>query len=161
MPVHNRLVTGPDGSINPGGLVNLGAFFPVEIKVPDALAESLTQAGRAVPAPLSGMALIDTGATRTCIHEPLLQQLGLNPIGIAETGTAGGQTRRNVYQAKLEVQGEQWSFAPPGVIGVDLTGQRVALLPNPEPIVALLGRDFLQTGLFVWNGKGGFWSMAI
>jgi hypothetical protein len=35
-----------------------------------------------VPAPQTGQSLIDTGATFTSVHEPLLVALGLQPINV-------------------------------------------------------------------------------
>ena len=161
MPIHNRILLDKSGAPSSAALLEVGAFFSVEITVPKALAASLAQSGSPVPQPQTGMALVDTGATRTCVHEPILQAMGLNPTGTAETGTARGPATQNVYKVDLIFPGRKWEFSPPGVISVDLTGQQLRLRPNPEPVVALLGRDFLQIGLLVWNGPGGLWSFAL
>jgi hypothetical protein len=49
----------------------------VDLDVPPALAASLTAAGQPVPPQRrASLALIDTGATLTCVHEPILTGLG-------------------------------------------------------------------------------------
>jgi hypothetical protein len=152
MPVHNRLIADSSGALSPVGLMNIGAFFSVEVNLPPPLAKQLMDKGQPTPPPITGLALIDTGASRTCIHEPHLQSLGLNPIGVANMGTASGPSQRNIYQAQITCGSPQWTYQPAGVIGVDLSGQNIELHPNPQPLIGLLGRDFLSQGLLIWNG---------
>ena len=45
------------------GLVELGAYFPIEVHVPTQIADVLTKQGSTVPTPVPGVGLIDTGAT--------------------------------------------------------------------------------------------------
>lgn len=91
MSIHNQFVSGPDGSLSPAGLRILGPVMPIEVHVPPAIAEVLTNQSQPIPSPATGMAVIDTGASLTCVHEPILAQLNLNPISVAMMGTAGGQ----------------------------------------------------------------------
>ena len=42
-------------------------------------------------------ALIDTGATRLCLPEPIIEQLGLTPFGNARARTAAGIVDRIIY----------------------------------------------------------------
>jgi hypothetical protein len=42
------------------------------------------------------------------------------------------------------------------VVGVALQGQNV----NGQPLIALVGRDILRQGLFVYSGIGGFFTLA-
>lgn len=37
----------------------------------------------------------------TCVHEPILTGLGLNPIGIVNSGTAKGLVQQSVYPARI------------------------------------------------------------
>ena len=57
-----------------------GPIVPVEISIPSSLAEVYTKENRAIPQPKSGWALIDTGATKSCVDDEVLVQLGVNPI---------------------------------------------------------------------------------
>lgn len=159
MPTHNRFVRDNDGNLSPKGLIQLGAFFPIEIQVPPAIADVLTKQGHPLPSPATGMALIDTGATMTCVDESLLQGLGLKPISVINSGTASGPVQQSVYPGRLYFPSQGWTVDLAGVVGVNLTGQQVPLQP-PQPLVALLGRNFLEHFVFIWNGPGGFWTLS-
>jgi hypothetical protein len=159
MPIYNRLVRDQGGNLSPRGLVNLGAFFPIEIHIPQQIVQILTNTGQPIPKCITGMGLIDTGATSTCVHEAILQGLGLQPVGIVNCGTAGGPNQRNVYPARILFPEQGWTLDLNRAVGVDLTGQVINKIP-PEPIIALLGRDLLKHWLFAYNGPGGFWTVS-
>ena len=42
-------------------------------------------------------ALVDTGASRLCLPKPIIEQLGLNPVGRVNSLTANGSVTRTVY----------------------------------------------------------------
>ena len=42
-------------------------------------------------------ALVDTGASRLCLPKPIIEQLGLSPIGRVNSLTANGSVTRTVY----------------------------------------------------------------
>ena len=42
-------------------------------------------------------ALVDTGATRLSLPKPLIEQLGLTPVGVTRAMTANGITDRTIY----------------------------------------------------------------
>lgn len=73
MPVYNfghYLVpqgTGQAPSPFPAGLRMSGPVIPVQIEIPSALADRLQQSGQAIPAPVSGLALVDTGASVSAV----------------------------------------------------------------------------------------------
>jgi hypothetical protein len=68
-----------------------GPFFEVFVSIPQALAEFYTKENIPIPSPISGMALIDTGASRSCVHGPIMRGLKVSPIGVATSHTAAGQ----------------------------------------------------------------------
>ena len=114
-----------------------------------------------VPPPEIGFALIDTGAASSCVNQPVLAKLGLNPIGQTQVGTAGGPQQRSVYTARFEFPG----FPLPSMnftrlIGVDLSSQFMGGDPT-KPIVALIGRDVLQRAVFIYNGSAGSFTIAL
>jgi hypothetical protein len=159
MSVHNQLVRDQSGNLSSKGLADIGAFCPVEIHVPPQIAQILTNAGQSVPNCATGLALIDTGASLTCVHEPILQGLGLNPVGIVNSGTAGGPRQQNAYPVRIICPTQGWTLDLRRAIGVDLTGQIINKVP-PEPIIALLGRDLLEHWVLIYNGPGGFWTIS-
>lgn len=162
MPIHNRFVRGPNGEVSPEGLVNLGAFFQVEIHVPPAIAKVLSDNNQPIPSPVTGVAIVDTGATMTCVQESILRdQLKLQPIGTVDATTASGQVTQNVYPARVVASEQRMTLDLDGVAGVDLSGQTVATAPVPQPVIALLGRNFLRHCVFIWNGPGGHWTITL
>ena len=108
----------------------MGAFFQIEVRVPPQVAQLLTDQGKPIPDPVAGLALIDTGATMTCVHEPILQQLGLNPIDVVDTGTAKGPAKQSVYPGKIVFPTEGWTVDLERVVGVDLSDQAIWLRPS-------------------------------
>jgi hypothetical protein len=159
VPVHNHFVRDSSGNISAGALAQVGPLCPIEIHVPPAIAQILSNAGQPIPNCVTGMALIDTGATVTCVHEPILQGLGLNPVGIVNLGTANGPTQQNVYPVRIICPTQGWTFDPGSATGVNLTGQVLNVSP-PVAIIALLGRDLLQNWMLVYNGPLGLWSVG-
>ena len=158
MPTRNQFLVDPAGNLSPAALANVGAVLTLDVHVPPVIAASLSAAGQPVPTAASGLALIDTGATMTCVHEPHLTGLGLNPVSTVQVGTAAGPVQQNVYMARLVLPELGWTVDLP-VAGVNLAGQQAAVTP-PQPIIALIGRNLLQLCVFTWNGVGGFWSLS-
>jgi predicted aspartyl protease len=104
------------------------------------------------------MALIDTGATTTSIDVKVLTSLGINPVGIANAGTAGGPQKLSTYPARCTFPGTLLpGFELPHVIGCDLTGQRTL---SGKPLLVLIGRDILSQGVLVYNGSFGMFSLS-
>ncbi len=160
MPIHNhffrKLNQGQDPA--PEGLLSAGPLLQVQVEVPQALASFLSEKGETIPAPQPGWALIDTGATRTCVDKDILGRLGVQPTGTVKTGTAAGQVEQLLFPAKLSFPaagGFQVEFG--SVIAVDLCGQTVA----GANVVVLVGRDVLSRCLLVYNGPAGIFTLAM
>lgn len=128
-----------------------GPIIAVEIGVHPALAAVLTQQGQPVPATVNGTALIDTGATVTAIHAPILQQLAIQPVGTMKVGTAGGQQDQSRYPAAIRFAQINVQGSLAFVLGADLTGMG---------FIALIGRDILAQGILVYNGALGHFILA-
>jgi len=158
MPHHNAFIKDKDGNPNPLGLRVLGAFFPIEVHIPPQIAEALAKEGKPIPTPVTGLGLIDTGATMTCVHEEILTSLGLNPTGVVNSGTAAGPVQQNVYPVRIVFPAQGWTLDVPAA-GVNLTGQTTQLDP-PQPLIVLLGRNLLEQWILVWNGPAGHWAVA-
>ena len=161
MPTHNQIIYDQNKNTNPHGLRELGAYFPVEVHVPAPIASALTKQGASVPTPVSGVGLIDTGATLTCVEETILSStLQLNPIGVVNSGTASGPVQQNVYPGRIVFPGEGWTLDIARVVGVNLAGQ-VVRESVPKPIIVLLGRNFLERCVFIYNGTMGTWTLSL
>lgn len=123
------------------------------------LVQSLQKAGVAPAPPVSGLGLVDTGATFTSIDSKVAQKLWLQPVGIAKLGTAAGPVDQHIFAVRLTLAGSNILPLEIQVIGCDLTGQNVP--GTNEPLIALLGRDLLARGILVYNGSAGCWTFAI
>ncbi len=117
----------------------------------------LTSQGETIPSPATGFALIDTGATRSCVDSRIISDLGVNPIGVVSLGTANGLSQHNLYPAKFRFPVTKFDIEFSSVVGVDLMGQSIGKLQ----MIALIGRDVLSHCLLVYNGAQGNFSLAL
>ena len=164
MPVRSYGHFTPPGAPDrdPANLQKVGAYTPVEIHTPSAIAAAFNAAGQPIPAPVTGLALIDTGATFTGLDNKVAATLGLNPVNIVNVGTADGMAQANVYTVRLEFPTLGNNVDPWQTVGADLTGQSIQTDPGtpPQDIIVLIGRDYLQHCLMIWNGPNGSWTIA-
>jgi predicted aspartyl protease len=161
MPVLNLQYSGegnqPDGSVvtlTPSQAFSVrGPLIQVSISVEQHMAEQLLQQGATLPQPVVGLALLDTGASSTCIDEALAQQLGVSPVDIVHVASAShAATEQSVYPARLEIVGSPITINAPRAIGGPLSAQG---------ILALMGRDVLQSCTLFCNGLTDQISLAI
>ena len=98
--------------------------------------------GLAVPPPVEVLAVVDTGATHTCVHPRVRASLGLPATGTVDMGTASGAVERCItYPVRV-------LFADGNF--VDLTVAEFP--PKQSNMDCLLGCDILQFAVFIYNG---------
>lgn len=92
-------------------------------------------------------ALVDTGATESCIDSLLAAQLNLPIVDRRITSGAHGSREVNVHLAQIHVP----------ILGVTIWGQFAAvdLAAGGQPHKALLGRTFLRSFVLTYTGKTG------
>ena len=154
MPVYNffQWAEGKGDQLEPHG-----PLIQVEIGIPAALEEFCISKNLQIPAPITGYALIDTGATSTAVHEQCLLDLGVLPLDSIPTMTPSGKGRSFVYPTKVSFPGINVSgLAMDRVIGSELKWE----IPDGREIIMLLGRDLLKHFLFVYNGKSSDITLA-
>ena len=123
-----------------GPLINVGVLQP------GALTPVL-----ATPPPLTTFpALIDTGASATCISPTVAQTIGLQPMGMRSMTSATHSVPVNVYLVDL--------LLPFGNAGFLVQGAQVMEFgpPGGSPFQILLGRDILCRGTFTLSFDGHF-----
>jgi len=161
MPVFNGqfFENDPAGGQRPGTttLAHLGPTLAVSVSIPQALADLYARQQRLLPSPITGIGLIDTGATRSCVHAPIMRNLGVNPIGVVTIGFAAGQALHNLFPAHFTFPAAGIDIDFASVVGVELAGQMI----NGQQLIALIGRDVLSMGIFVYNGSMGTFSFAM
>lgn len=145
--------TGQTVSLPPSiALLQQGPAVPVVLSVAQTIADQLMQRGLPVPAPVPGQAIIDTGASSTCIDDATAQRLQLPVIDVVNmTSASHASTQQNIYPVLIEVAG-----------GLRIDVQR-AMGANlaAQGLVALIGRDFLQHCTFFYNGPSGLITLAL
>ena len=126
-----------------------GPMLDLLIGVSARRAAILQAQGAAVPAPVPVRALIDTGASCTCVDPSILQQLNLQPTGIAPmlTPTTGAATvSTNVYDVSMTLVHPQLQFT-------------INAIPVAESVLlnqgfhVLFGRDMLAHCYFAYDGR--------
>ncbi len=95
------------------------------------------------------IALIDTGASTSCIDEKFATDLGLTIIDEQTAHGIGGPKLHSRFLAFMQIP-ELLTHTTKNFLGVDLKGR--------QPI--LLGRDFLYNSIFVYDGVTGIISIC-
>lgn len=128
------------------------------VGVSQARADALKAAGQPVPTPAHVIALVDTGASGTCIDPAILTGLGLTATGSVPVLTPStGSTPHTADQYDV-------SFLIP--TGPNQTPLVIPALPvmcselAVQGIQALIGRDILRNCLLVYNGDIGLFSLS-
>lgn len=141
MPILQVNFQSPNGTLSPAQ--GLQAHGPT-IRVVVGKHPSPDQSMEAAPNPKQVLALIDTGASHSCIDERLAQELRLPVIDEREVGGVAGRRIHNIFLAHVIVP-ELGTQSKGSFIGVDLSVN--------QPVI--LGRDFLAGSVLVYNGPGG------
>ncbi len=121
---------------------------------------AITAAGRTVPAMQQIRALVDTGASGTCIDPSVLQALGLTPTGstVVNTPTTGQQPQTvDTYDVSLYVPGSTSTHLP--FVLNTLEVMHAELLAQ-QGFHALIGRDVLAECVLIYNGAVGTFTLA-
>jgi len=110
----------------------------------------LGEQGQPGPAPIVGLALIDTGATVTAVDESVCLKLGIAPTGRGKIAHAGGEEVRACYPIQIEFPG-----APlPSVTMLRAMSVNLQQF-GKTPYILLFGRDLLANMKFIYTGPRG------
>lgn len=140
--------------VSPGGPI-LNAV--VTVSQPKATA--LQAAQQALPAPVTIRALVDTGASCTCVDPSVLQSLQLTPTGSASMftpSTGAAPAAADQYDVGLAI------FAAANQVPLFLPTVAViaADLLQAQGIHALIGRDILGQCVLHYNGATASFTLA-
>ena len=134
-----------------------GAIVPVLFHFSGPRLQLLRAANQPFPMAFTGRGLIDTGASGSAIDSSVVQSLGLLPTGtinILTPSTGSVPHVCNQYDVSLTLL-----MAPqPHVVSMIIPVLECQLLS--QGIHALIGRDVLSSGMFVYNGKANTISLA-
>jgi hypothetical protein len=128
-----------------------GPLVSVEIGVPTALKQYLSEKGLPIPPAVAGFALVDTGAFATAVDDSVFETLGVSNIDEITTDTPHGRGTSKVYPANVSFPGMNVTDMPmERVVGSTLKWKT----RDEKEILMLMGRDLLQYFLLVYNGPG-------
>jgi len=103
----------------------------------------------AISAPISGLAIIDTGASGTSVDASVCEKLGIKPTARRKIAHAGGSDIRSCYPIQISFPGSPLpAIIVPRAMSADLQFGKT-------PYILLLGRDLLIRLRFVYNGPAG------
>lgn len=156
MPIFDHRFLDANKDPVPNALRDAGAILPVQINISKALHGLLTAKKQPIPKPVEGVALIDTGATKSCVERSILAGLGIKPIGLVKIGTAKGATQCQLFPARLFFPTIRLDVSYSSMAGVNLKGQVI----QGAPLIALVGRDVLLKCLFIYCGYGGYYTIS-
>lgn len=132
-------------------LIESGPRANVTVSLSSVLSDQYAQSGLTVPNTISGLGLIDTGAGCTCIDESAMRASGFNPIDQSFMTSATHEAEPcGVYAIRLNINS----------IDVDVNRAYGANLA-PQGLLALIGRDVLSRGIFVYNGSSAEFVLSL
>ena len=129
-----------------------GPLVPVTLTLTEEASRAYAEHGGNLPEPVPGLAMIDTGATRTCFDEVSAGKAGFPITGNAPmTSATHADHEVPVFSGRIVM----------GRFNIDVAEGLGANLAAFDDLVALIGRDLLKDALFTWNGPGGSIALAI
>ena len=127
-----------------------GPIVQVTVSIEQNAAKALLNQGKAVPSK-AGLALIDTGASNTCIDEKAAQELGLPVIDVGATQSASHDKHPcNVYPVQIVTP--VVTMNSPRTMGANLSAQG---------LLVLIGRDVLSRCTLFYNGPAGEFTLSL
>lgn len=134
-------------------LTETGAILQVTIGIPVALEQFCLKNAIPIPPPVSGYALIDTGASASAVHEQIFTDFGVQPIDHIPMSTPHTKDKFSfVYPSKIQFPGLNLHNDPVlsmmRVVGCELKWTTF----DGKEIIMLMGRDLLKNFLMVYNG---------
>ena len=128
-----------------------GPILQVSLTIEQNAGKGLVAQGKTVPAPKSGLALIDTGASNTCVDEQTAKDLGLPVIDVANMQSASHEKHScNVYPVQIITP--IVTLNAPRAMGAALASQG---------LLVLIGRDVLQNCNLFYNGPAGQFTLSL
>ncbi len=128
-----------------------GPVIQVTVTLEQNAGQALVSQGKALPVPKAGLALIDTGASNTCIDEQAAKELGLPVIDVASMLSATHEkVPCNVYPVLISTP----------IVGLNSPRTMGAALAA-QGLLVLIGRDVLQSCTLFYNGVTGQFTLSV
>jgi predicted aspartyl protease len=123
-----------------------------------ARTQALTAANQPIPTPQNIRALIDTGASHTCVDPMVFTALGLQPTGstpVLTPSTGATPINADTYDVGIVIpNGTQQGLIIPNM------PVSASELFQAQGFHALLGRDILERCVLTYNGSMAIFTLA-
>jgi len=135
-----------------------GPVMDAWVGVSEARRVTLVSLNQPVPNPVQIRALVDTGASSSCVDPSVMTTLALTPRGQVQMSTPStGTTPHTADQYDVSI------FIPCGTnppLVRRTVGVACVELVASQGFHALIGRDILRSCLLTYNGATGFFTLA-
>lgn len=134
----------------------LGPVLDLQVQPSQPRTQALTAAGQAVPQPVLIRALVDTGASCTCIDPNILSSLELTPTGsipVHTPSTGNNPVNQDQYDVGLVFLHSKLQFA---IFSLPVIASDLQI----QGIDALIGRDVLKEFLLIYDGQLGLFTLG-
>jgi hypothetical protein len=136
-----------------------GPAVPLGVAISQARRDALMKAGREIPPVSSIRALVDTGASCTCIDPAVVAALDLPARGTVSVHTPSTGSIPHIadeYEVSLVLPGAGTHHVPLTIDAVPVIATDLAV----QGIHAIIGRDVLQDCILIYNGTVGEFTLA-
>ncbi len=134
----------------------MGPLLTVTVSVLDQQADIRRRRGDEIPV-VEGLALIDSGASATCIDDEVAMRAGLPAVDTARMSSASGPSEVSVYAGKITLV--QRGSTSSDVVAIQ-TLRALGVNINGQGIIALIGRDILNSCIMIYNGPEAQYTLA-
>jgi len=132
-------------------LDEIGPTLEVSVLPPSPLIEHLSETEKKNTV-LRKNALIDTGASVTCISQSIVEKLNLIPFDIQNVLTASGETPQLIYDMGILLPLKKSQTHNIQSFSIDLSNQSYEIL---------VGRDVLSYYKFIYDGINNSFTLSI
>jgi Aspartyl protease len=128
-----------------------GAVIPVTITIEQNMGKTLAQQGKTI-ASKQGLAIIDTGASRSAIDEQTAKDLGLPVVNVGKMTSASHEEHPcNLYPVQFSIL-PNIVFQSPQTMGATL---------GKQGYIGIIGRDILGRCVLIYDGVAGQITLSI
>lgn len=141
-------------------IIDGGPVLSAFVGVSQARAGALASANQPVPQNIPIRALVDTGASCTCVDPSILDKLQLTPTGTVLVNTPSTASQPHAafqYDVQIIIPGGSAAHAPLWLPNVAVTASE---LVSQQGFHALVGRDILHHCVLVCNGATRLFTVA-